>query len=750
MSIGLFRLLLYPSLILEIALFSFVSPVNAGTSWDRTYSGGRVDRGGPIYQAEDGSYVVFGRTSSFGVDARDFDASMMKIDPLGNIKWQKIYGDDTRNWATSFKPTSDGGYLIAGDDGYLVKVDSLGNMQWQKKYQTPGYVSNSVRTAKETPDGGIILLVDGGKLYGEKSSALVKLDHLGNIVWQKRYYGGTYSYDVLPLRTGGYVFMVNLSVNGEFPKLLILKLDGTGEMIWQNSYSGGMGAIFSSFENEEGNYLIFGKTSTSSGIPWAMQLNSDGTVLWNKLYDGLSGTQSEFFVSRKSDNGYLISLNRSGSYPYPRVMGLTKEGNIEFIITPPSFGDTYNENAIQTDDGGHLVCNYKYNQYTSSGILHITKLADEIYSCYGKSPFSNSSIVAGTVSTSPCNYLKTSNFEVVVSENNFNEIKVEFSSQQNCITALPEIKVDSSSVTFGFGNVEFATSVQSPVFVSNAGDSELTVDSVSVSGVNANDYSLVSNCKIVYPGGACTIDLRFSPTSLGNKEAVLSILSDDPKQPKIDIPLRGMGIDGTAPSIALKGLSVVTLEVGSLYVDAGATALDNYDGDLSSAIIMENPVNSFAVGTYLVSYNVSDSSGNRAREVIRTIHVVDTVAPSVSLTAAPNIIWPPQHKLVEVVVDGAATDAGSGIASVKIRVIDEYGQYNQPVSGFGNSVFLEATRKGKDEDGRHYTLEVVATDMSGNVSITTTEVIVPHDRGRNDEDNNSDHIDEDYHKDHNR
>ena len=83
--------------------------------------------------------------------------------------------------------------------------------------------------------------------------------------------------------------------------------------------------------------------------------------------------------------------------------------------------------------------------------------------------------------------------------------------------------------------------------------------------------------------------------------------------------------DNTSPIITLLGESVVTVEVGSNYVDAGATATDDVDGDLTASIITSSGVDISTVGTYLVTYNVSDTAGNAATEVIRTVNVVETL-----------------------------------------------------------------------------------------------------------------------------
>ena len=63
----------------------------------------------------------------------------------------------------------------------------------------------------------------------------------------------------------------------------------------------------------------------------------------------------------------------------------------------------------------------------------------------------------------------------------------------------------------------------------------------------------------------------------------------------------------------------MTHEVGTPYVDAGASASDTLDGDLTGSIFSNSSVNVDAVGIYTVTYSVSDSSGNAAVEVVRTV-----------------------------------------------------------------------------------------------------------------------------------
>jgi len=91
-------------------------------------------------------------------------------------------------------------------------------------------------------------------------------------------------------------------------------------------------------------------------------------------------------------------------------------------------------------------------------------------------------------------------------------------------------------------------------------------------------------------------------------------------------------VDSTAPAITLTGDDPLTLEVGTAYEEPGYTATDNYDGDITPEVEVNGSVNHEVVGTYTLHYNVSDSSGNPADEKTRTVNVVDSTAPAITLT----------------------------------------------------------------------------------------------------------------------
>ncbi|MFA6253925.1 MAG: immunoglobulin-like domain-containing protein [Candidatus Paceibacterota bacterium] len=80
-------------------------------------------------------------------------------------------------------------------------------------------------------------------------------------------------------------------------------------------------------------------------------------------------------------------------------------------------------------------------------------------------------------------------------------------------------------------------------------------------------------------------------------------------------------VDTVVPVITLLGDATVNLKVSDTYVEAGATALDSLDGDITSRIVTTGLVNTSVVGTYILTYNVSDDLGNVATAVTRTVKV---------------------------------------------------------------------------------------------------------------------------------
>jgi prepilin-type N-terminal cleavage/methylation domain-containing protein len=108
--------------------------------------------------------------------------------------------------------------------------------------------------------------------------------------------------------------------------------------------------------------------------------------------------------------------------------------------------------------------------------------------------------------------------------------------------------------------------------------------------------------------------------------------------------------DLVPPVITMNGNNPVNIFVGETYTDAGATAVDDKDGDLTSKIATMGTVNPTMPGTYSITYTVADSSGNQTH-VTRTINVIDNISPVVAFSPNGNITYAKSRTTVINVVD---------------------------------------------------------------------------------------------------
>ena len=97
--------------------------------------------------------------------------------------------------------------------------------------------------------------------------------------------------------------------------------------------------------------------------------------------------------------------------------------------------------------------------------------------------------------------------------------------------------------------------------------------------------------------------------------------------------------DTTKPLITLTGGNI-TLTTGDSFVDPGATAFDDIDGDITADIVAAGAVDINTPGVYQITYNVDDSAGNSADEVSRIVTVnaaTVNAKPIITLISSANV-----------------------------------------------------------------------------------------------------------------
>lgn len=192
------------------------------------------------------------------------------------------------------------------------------------------------------------------------------------------------------------------------------------------------------------------------------------------------------------------------------------------------------------------------------------------------------------------------------------------------------------------------------ISIGNPGNAAAKFKTLTATASKGQLYMAITN------GSACDATLQFSnylPVTFNNDtdngKRICYKAVDDAGNTVYLLSDAVSGIHTALPVISLNGNSTVTLEVNTNYSDLGATAASKYDGDLTRNVTANSHVMKGSLGTYNVTYDVADAAGNKAVQVVRTIKVVDTTPPAITLNGNAS---------VAIEVGGEYADAGATAA----------------------------------------------------------------------------------------
>ena len=215
--------------------------------------------------------------------------------------------------------------------------------------------------------------------------------------------------------------------------------------------------------------------------------------------------------------------------------------------------------------------------------------------------------------------------------------------------------------------------------------------SVSGSGVSISSSGAVTLDSAANAGSATSHSFAITATDGSGNETTTGTLS-------VSV------VDTTAPVISLVGSAIVNSELGRVYSDAGATATDNKDGSVTSSITTVSDVDANTVGSYTVTYNVTDAAGNAATQVTRTINVgPDETIPVISLIGSSSVDVERANAYSDL--GATATDNVDGTITSSIVTVNG----------------VDATTSGT------YTVTYDVNDAAGNAATQVTRVVTVED-----------------------
>jgi hypothetical protein len=286
--------------------------------WEKTYGGEETDLACFGRQTNDGGFIVVGDTRSF--DVGNNDIWLIKTYDTGEMIWDKTFGGADFDHASEVWQTDDGGFVVFGytesfgsgsRDMWLIKTDADGDVLWDKTYGGP--MDDQGHSMKQTNDGGFILT--GGTYTTETTNKfdiwLIKTDNAGEIIWDKIYGGSEHetAWSIQQTTDGGYIICAEIEVGGlDKYNIKLLKTDSTGELLWEKIFGGfNWQRGWAVQQTTDGGYAIAGDTFVGPRVDGLLiKTDSTGEKQWSKTY-GNYNTDITLHVEQTNDGGYILT-----------------------------------------------------------------------------------------------------------------------------------------------------------------------------------------------------------------------------------------------------------------------------------------------------------------------------------------------------------------------------------------------------------------------------------------------------------
>ncbi len=231
-------------------------------------------------------------------------------------------GTDTDE-AVSIIPLSDGGYLAAGNtrssgaggfDILLMKLDHYGNIEWQKTLG--GSLDDKIRVIKKTSDSGYILIGDTfsfGK--GDSDIWVVKLNSAYNIEWEKAFGGiSTETASGIVENSDGSFFVTGNTKSygkGNYD-FWMLKLDALGALEWEKTFGLANNDMAEGINlNNDGSYTIYGQSDNAIAgryVVFFYNVDEWGDINYSTTLRGQESQYCRAFY-QTTDNSFVVVMD---------------------------------------------------------------------------------------------------------------------------------------------------------------------------------------------------------------------------------------------------------------------------------------------------------------------------------------------------------------------------------------------------------------------------------------------------------
>ena len=248
--------------------------------------------------------------------------------PRPAIVWSKSYGRNgsVGENARAVVQAADGTYLITGDStlisgitgtaasAWALRLDELGNVLWQRAYG--GLAAGRVVGAVAQDDGFLLATTLG----------VIQLDLGGNVRWARRLQGTIEVHSVAARHEGGVIMAGRY---GTTPQAWLTALDAGGDVVWSSTY--GPSAFHTVRPTSDGGYVAVGIAPVNASDVLVVKVAADGSSQWstyiNNRFDAsggenpnptiLDGNDTGLDIIQRGDGGFTVVGETYGAFPVP-------------------------------------------------------------------------------------------------------------------------------------------------------------------------------------------------------------------------------------------------------------------------------------------------------------------------------------------------------------------------------------------------------------------------------------------------
>ena len=409
MNRKLYLIILFVFATLEKGLFAAAPPI---LEWQKCVGGLLQDIPATLIRSQDGNTLLLSNVDSKNGDIAfnhgSTDIWLTKLDPSGNIIWQKSIGGSSIDIGTGLSEISNGNLIISGYtsssngdipsnkgnfDVLLICTNSNGDILWTKIFG--GAQVDLCYSQLQTKDGGFVL---GGGSYsndgdvtgnhGDQDFWVMKTDSTGNLLWQHS--SGGSDIDVCyslakdkdeNIFACGTTKSSNGDVNNQHGNydLWAIKYDSSGKILWSKTYGGTNYETAQTILIDSHQKILIGGYTRSNnsdvlvnygyGDSWIIQIDGDGNLLKQKNFGG-SGSDNLYSILETADGGYLLtSGTTSRDINIENTLG---QEDIWLFKTDASLNKEWSHNyggsgndrpvcVLENPDGGFLLSGYTFS-----------------------------------------------------------------------------------------------------------------------------------------------------------------------------------------------------------------------------------------------------------------------------------------------------------------------------------------------------------------------------------------------------